>query len=107
MSDRFILLANPPMPGSPMADILERSVLVKNIGEPVHVMDLKKANPTEDEDGVLTRFGMEVAHRYAKARISGKRDTKLEREHPELVGLFFDIRYDRGLANEYAIPFED
>lgn len=71
------------------------------------VVDLKKAQPTEDADGVLTRFGMQIAQRYASQWVAnGTRDLELEREHPELVGLFYDIRADSDLAREHALPLE-
>jgi hypothetical protein len=68
---------------------------------------LKKANPVETPDGELTRRGMEVAHEYAVAWIERNvRDLNLERMHPELEGLFYDIRVDTALAREHAIPFK-
>lgn len=71
-----------------------------------YLLDLKKANPVEDADGMLTRRGMEVAHRYAKLWVDeSKRDLNLEREFPEMAGLFYDIRTDIALAHEHAIPF--
>jgi hypothetical protein len=70
-----------------------------------HVIDLKKARPTETKDGELTRYGMVVAHKYAKFWIErASRDLELERKHPELAGLFYDIRIDAELAREHAIP---
>ncbi len=71
-----------------------------------YVMDLKKANPVESEEGLLTKFGMRVAHQYARAWVSGIRQLDLERKFPELAGLFYDIRIDTELAREHAIPFE-
>jgi len=68
-----------------------------------YVMDLKKANPTEDEDGVLTAKGMEVAHQYAKAWVERSvRNLGIERQYPELSGLFYDIRIDAELARRHA-----
>lgn len=65
---------------------------------------LQKANPTEDEDGVLTKWGMQVAHQYARQWVKDSvRDVELEQEHPELLGLFYDIRADAELAREHAI----
>jgi hypothetical protein len=69
-------------------------------------MDMKKANPTESEEGVLTKFGMRVAQQYASGWVSGIRKLELERKFPELAGLFYDIRIDTELAREHAIPFE-
>lgn len=66
----------------------------------------KKGSKTEDADGVLTKYGMQVAQEYASSWVNKKtRDVALERKHPELVGLFYDIRNDRELATEHAIPF--
>ncbi len=66
-----------------------------------------ESNAVEDEDGVLTPKGMEVAHTYAvKWRTQQVRDTALEREYPDLIGLFYDIRNDSTLAAEHAIPLE-
>lgn len=71
------------------------------------MMDLRKANPVETEDGELTRRGMDVAHDYAVVWTKkNKRDLNLERLYPELEGLFYDIRVDPALAREHAIPFE-
>jgi len=70
------------------------------------VMDLKKANPVETPDGELTRRGMDIAHEYAQAWVDRNlRDLNLERQYPELEGLFYDIRVDPTLAREHAIPF--
>lgn len=69
------------------------------------VVDLKKAQPTETEEGLLTSRGMALAHKYAKQWVTeNKRDLALEREYPELSGLFYDIRIDPELAREHAIP---
>lgn len=70
------------------------------------IMDLQKAQPLEDPDGVLTRRGMQVAHAYAKTWLDGKRDLEMERQYPELAGLFYDIRADSDLARTHAIPFD-
>ena len=67
------------------------------------VMALKKANPTEDADGVLTPRGMDVAHAYALAWVKRSvRDLAIERQYPELSGLFYDIRVDAELARRHA-----
>jgi hypothetical protein len=72
-----------------------------------YIMDLRKANPVETPDGELTRRGMEIAHDYAVAWVElNTRDLNLERLHPELEGLFYDIRVDPTLAREHAIPFQ-
>jgi hypothetical protein len=71
-----------------------------------YVMPLKKAlaKATEDSEGLLTPYGMAVAHRYAQAWVTrGLRDLELEREHPELAGLFWDIRVDPELARAHAV----
>lgn len=70
------------------------------------LLEKAKMGPTEDEDGVLTQAGMEVAQTYASAWQSGRRDVNTERAHPELVGLLYDIRNDPDLAREHAIPFQ-
>jgi len=72
----------------------------------IFVMDLKKAQPVQSEEGVLTRSGMRVANQYAKSWVGGQRTLKLEREYPELAGLFYDIRVDSDLAREHAIPLD-
>ena len=70
-------------------------------------LDLKKANPqVEDEDGVLTSLGMSVANSYASSWIQGNRDLTLERQYPELVGLFYDLRNDRVLAVEHSLELD-
>lgn len=71
-----------------------------------YVVDLKKAQPTESEEGVLTRLGMQVAHQYAIDWVKGVRNLELERKHSELSGLFYDIRIDAKLAREHAIPLK-
>ena len=63
-----------------------------------------KAEPTEDNDGVLTSLGMRVVSEYARDHVAGKRNMKLEREYPELGGSFYDIRIDAALARRYAEP---
>ena len=65
------------------------------------------SNGVEDEDGVLTRRGMDVAHQYAlQWRTKQTRNVELERQYPSLIGLFYDIRNDSDLAAEHAIPFQ-
>lgn len=72
------------------------------------VMDLKKAQPVESEDGLLTTLGQQVAKRYAKRWVfESVRDLQMEREYPELVGLFYDIRVDPSLANVHATDSEE
>ena len=69
------------------------------------VMSLKKAQPVESEEGVLTKLGMKIAHQYASTWVNqGMRDLSLERKYPDLAGLFYDIRIDAELAREHAIP---
>lgn len=63
---------------------------------------------TENADGSLTRFGMEILHRYAVRWIDhAERDLILERAHPELASAFYDIRADSAWAREQYIPFDD
>jgi hypothetical protein len=58
---------------------------------------------TEDADGMLTPYGFEVATRYASRWLAESlRDLTLERAHPELTGLFYDIRSDVELAHRYG-----
>jgi len=72
-----------------------------------YVVDLKKAQPTENAEGLLTSLGMRLAHAYASKWVNeNKRDLDLERRYPELSGLFWDIRVDPELAREHAIPEE-
>jgi len=68
---------------------------------------LEKATPTEDSDGVLTDYGMQVAHEYACGFLEGNPRRDLEDRHPELRGLFYDIRHDSNLAEEHALSFDD
>lgn len=70
------------------------------------ILDLKKAQPTETGDGVLTKLGMQVAHEYARDWVAGTRNLALERQYSELIGLFYDIRVDSELAREHSIPFD-
>ena len=64
---------------------------------------LLKGEPTEDAEGFLTERGIAVATEYARAWVvEGARYLKLERDHPELGGTFFDIRTDSELAHRYA-----
>lgn len=63
---------------------------------------LSKAAKTEDGEGFLTPFGMKVAEKYARAWMQGKREAQLEKDHPELRGLFYDIRIDAALARRHA-----
>ncbi|MCK5641128.1 MAG: hypothetical protein KAJ19_10035 [Gammaproteobacteria bacterium] len=74
---------------------------------PIFVVDLKKAQPTETADGLLTHLGMTVIHKYAVRWLSqGERDLDVERKYPELAGLFYDVRIDLALAREHAVPLE-
>lgn len=69
-----------------------------------YVMDLKKAQPVETNDGLLTNLGMQIAHKYAVSWVKGVRNLELERRYPQLVGLFYDIRVDSELARTHAVP---
>lgn len=72
-----------------------------------HVVDLKKAVTVENDEGELTKMGMQIAHKYAAQWCNGFiRDLNLERQYPELGGLFCDIRTDPELAIHHAIPLE-
>ncbi len=67
------------------------------------VVDLKKAQPLWKEEGLLTRHGTAILEDYARAWVTrNTRDLAAERQYPELVGLFYDIRSDAGLARTYA-----
>lgn len=60
---------------------------------------------TEMPDGELTPHGMKVAQQYAVKWVQGfERDFALENAHPELAGLFQDIRHDSELALAHSIP---
>ena len=61
---------------------------------------------TEDSDGVLTDFGMQLSHQYAVAYLGGDRMHELESGYPELAGVFYDIRNDRALAEEHALSMD-
>lgn len=64
-----------------------------------------KSGETEDDDGVLTPLGMDVAAQYARFWVDkAARDLTLERKYPELSGLFYDIRSDPQLAGRHAAP---
>lgn len=67
---------------------------------------LDEPNPLEDADGVLTRSGMEVMHRYARTWVGGQRDVELEKRYPSMAGPFYDVRVDPSLAREHALPFD-
>ena len=70
-------------------------------------LDLQKSDPVEDADGMLSKRGMHVAHQYAREWLrGGSRDLSLERQFPELGGLFYDIRTDIDLARMHATPNE-
>ena len=67
-----------------------------------------KTEKTEDADGLLTKKGMSVAHEYALAWVARNvRDLELERTHPELRGLFYDIRSDVSYASQHAVVDND
>lgn len=78
------------------------TALVIGSGKPEYPEILEKAGAVEDEDGVLTQLGMSVAERYARKWVRGDRDVELEREYPDLQGLFYDIRLDPALARRHA-----
>jgi hypothetical protein len=66
------------------------------------VLYLQKANPTQDEDGVLTRLGMILCQKYAQKWLKGERDVDAERQYPDLVPAFYDIRHDAEYARQHA-----
>lgn len=70
---------------------------------PRFTLDLTKAMPVQDEHGQLTKRGHEIAHNYAKQWLDKhERNLVLEREHPDLQGLFYDCRIDPELAKRHA-----
>lgn len=64
---------------------------------------LKTVGELEDDEGLLTERGMQVAHAYAHAWVGGDRDYELEKRYPALAGLFYDLRVDDALAREHAL----
>ena len=71
------------------------------------ILDLDKAQPTETPDGELTKYGLNVAHTYAKKWCRNfTRDLDLERQFPEMEGVFQDIRVDMEYAANHALPVE-
>lgn len=53
----------------------------------------------------ITSAGIRAAEQYATRWVQDAvRDLDLERAHPDLVGLFYDIRIDPELARVYASP---
>lgn len=73
-------------------------------------LTLKKAmsdDNVEDGDGLLTPKGVQVVTQYARTWLaSSTRDLALERAHPDLTGLFYDVRSDADLCRRYAAPDE-
>jgi hypothetical protein len=65
-------------------------------------IDLKKAQPVENEDGELTPYGQSVVAKYAKTWVSGTRSLELEHDYPELNSVFYDIRVDSSYAYSLA-----
>ncbi len=65
-------------------------------------IDLKKAQPTENPDGSLTRFGNRILEAYANRWLAGTRDLDTERKFPELAGPFYDVRSDLEYARAQA-----
>ena len=69
------------------------------------ILDLQKVLPVEDEDGMLTPYGMQVAEAYAREWVvEGLQNFELEERFPELEGFFQDIRTDHELAYTHAQP---
>lgn len=82
--------------------ILE-TLLEKSKGPFTLAIQAPKPMPVENEEGLLTPFGMELAHRYASKWIQSQtRDLDMERMYPQLAGLFHDIRVDSELAERHA-----
>jgi hypothetical protein len=64
---------------------------------------LIKGEVLEDEDGLLTKRGMEIIAEYATAWVKrGARSLELERRYPEFGGFFYDLRVDPDLAAMHA-----
>ena len=63
---------------------------------------LAKSLEVYDEDGTLTTHGQGIAETYAQEWIGGNRRFDLERVHPDLQELFYDIRLDPELAAQHA-----
>ncbi len=68
----------------------------------LYTIDLQKAVRTETADGRLTKVGQRVAAQYAQAWLRGQRNLELERQYPDLSGLFYDLRTDVKLCRLYA-----
>ncbi len=67
------------------------------------VLDFKKAKPLQSEDGVLTKLGQTIVVQYAKRWVEGSvRDLTLERQYPDLAGVFYDLRADPFLATSWV-----
>jgi hypothetical protein len=72
-------------------------------GAGVNLVVGSEMTKVEDADGILTKLGMEVAHKYASKWVrAGARDLDIERQFPDLAGLFYDIRSDADLARMHA-----
>lgn len=70
-----------------------------------HIIPQGKLQPLVDPEGMLTRRGMQIAHEYAVTWVDRTtRNLKLERDHPELADVFYDIRADRTMAQIHYLP---
>jgi predicted ABC-type ATPase len=64
---------------------------------------LKAKSPMEDSDGALTPAGIQTVNRYAQDWVARHaRNMDLELRYPELKGVFYDVRHDPALAQEYV-----
>lgn len=63
---------------------------------------LVKAEATTDDEGLFTPLGIDVLTRYSDAWLAGTRDLELERQYPDLVGSFYDVRSDSDYARRWA-----
>jgi hypothetical protein len=63
----------------------------------------KAEEQLQDDFGVLTKKGIAVVRKYASRWVKdSKRDLDMERQYPDLAGLFYDIRSDAALARRYT-----
>lgn len=86
------------------ADIVNAFSEVPLNGFPMKLEDIKlPAAWLETEDGRLTSFGSKIVREYASAWVhENQRALGLERDYPQFVDLFTDIRADPSLARSHA-----
>ena len=66
---------------------------------------ISKAVSYYDADGMLTREAMQIVQKYASLWcMSFTRDLALEKDHPELDEIFYDVRHDPQYAMTHAVP---